>query len=748
MGEVVGKRGVDAVFAPRSVVVVGASADPTKRGHQILRGLLNGDFEGAVYGVNPRGGRILGHRLHESIEALPEAPDLAVVCTPASSTPDVVESCGRRGVAGAVILAVGFRESGPDGAALENRLRDSARRFGVRLVGPNTSGILNLPLGLNLIGVPGAAEGAISLLVQSGNVALGLIREASRREGPGISMCVGLGNEVDVGFGEALSWLGEHPPTRAVVCYAEGIRAPRAFLEAAAAITPYKPVVLLAAGRSPQGAEAARSHTGAVAAPYDRFRAGLLQAGVVPVDRADELMPVAQALGGQPHASPGTGVAVLSDGGGHGTLVADHLSELGVELAVPSPETRAALTALLGPASALGNPFDLAGAADADPRVFASALKILLADPQVGGVLMVGLFGGYAARFDEGLLGREIEAARTTARIAGESGKPLVVHSLYEPDGGEPLAVLKRAGFPVSVSLEVACRCIAELWRRGSLLEEPSWRPTGTVGLDRGGGDPGAAASPLPEPIVLQRARSERRESLTEPEARDLLSARGVPLPPAALCVSPDEAAAAWASFSRPVALKVVSTGIPHKVDAGGVALGVNGVEAVREAFDTVVRRARRHLESLGSRFGVEGVLVTPMQPPPLVELLVGVSREGGMGPVLTVGSGGTWVEWIRDIGHRVLPVDERNVRRLLDDLRVGSILRGARGGSSGDVDGIVAVAMALGRVALDLPGIAEIEINPLFVYEDRVVPVDVRLFLDSSRATPSGGSTPPSHPR
>lgn len=712
--------------------MVGASADPTKRGHQILRSLLRDGFEGAVYAVNPRGGEILGHRVYDRIEALPDVPDLAVVCTPAASAPEVVEACGRRGIPGAVILAVGFGETGTDGAALEARLRQAGDRTGVRVVGPNTSGLLNLPLGLNLVGVPGVAPGVLSLLVQSGNVALHLMREATRDDGPGIAVCAGLGNEVDVGFGECLGWLGDHPPTRAIICYTEGIRDPRAFLQAAARVTRRKPVVLLAAGRSPQGARAARSHTGAVAAPFDRLRAGLLQAGVVPVTRTDELIPVAEALASQPPAPPGSGVAVLSDGGGHGTLVADHLSEMGVPLAPLSAGTRAALATLLGPASSQANPVDLAGAADADPRVFGSALDILVRDEAVGVVLMVGLFGGYAARFDESLLESEVEAAEALARVARRSGKGLLVHSLFAADGTEPLTVLRREGVPVVTSLEVACRCSAELWRRGRLLAAPPWQPAGPTGSGGATHTRDTATSP-PSPgveAVLGISRAGNRDTLTEVEARGLLEDRGIPLPPARLCRTAEEAVAAAADFAGPVALKVVSPEIPHKTEADGVALGIEGPDAVREAFHAVQEGARRYLGAERAEGAVAGILVMPMQPTPLAELLVGVSREGGMGPVLTLGSGGIWVDWIRDVGHRVLPVDRRQLRGLLEELNIGPILAGARGRPPGHIDGVLRVAEGLGRLALEVPEIEEIEVNPLFVYSDRVVPVDVRVFL------------------
>ncbi|HSG47583.1 MAG TPA: CoA-binding protein, partial [Longimicrobiales bacterium] len=433
---------LDPVFAPASVAVIGASSDPTKRGFQILRALGESGYAGRVHPVNPRGGTLLGLPVHASVADLPEAADLAVVCTPAATAPEVIAACGARGIRAAVVLAVGFRESGPAGRALEERVQEEARRHGVRVVGPNTSGLLNLPLGLNLIGARGVRAGSLSFLVQSGNMALALMNEVTRESRDGVSICCGLGNEADVGFGEALEFLGAHAGTRAILVYAEGIRDGRRFLAAAARVTREKPVVLIKAARSVAGEEAARSHTGAVAGPYDRLRAGMAQAGIVEVRRTDELLQVAATLAWQPAASAGSGVAILSDGGGQGTLAVDALSEMGIPLTDVSPGTREALRALLGPAAAVGNPVDLAGAADADPRAFARALEILTVDPGVGAVLVVGLFGGYGLRFSETLTGLEVEAARDMASLMGTAGKGIVFHSMYAPSWSEPLEVL------------------------------------------------------------------------------------------------------------------------------------------------------------------------------------------------------------------------------------------------------------------------------------------------------------------
>jgi acetyltransferase len=717
------------VLAPRSVAVIGASADPKKRGFQVLRALKESGFGGAVYPVNPKGGEILGLPVYASVEATPEIPDLALVCTPAHTVPDTVDACGRRGIRGAVILAVGFRESGAEGAELERRLLEASRRWGIRVVGPNTSGILNLPLGLNLIGARGVRAGTLSLLVQSGNMALALMNEVTARSREGIAVCVGVGNQTDLGFHEYLDFLGSHDGTRAVLCYVEGFKDARAFLEAAARVSRAKPVMVLKGARSESGRAAARSHTGSVAGEYDRLRAGFRQAGVVEVTRTDELLHLGVTLATQPPVHDGAGIAILSDGGGQGTLASDTLTDMGVPLAALSEGTRDALRALLGRAANVTNPVDLAGASDADPEVFARALEILAADPAAGGVLLVGLFGGYGIRFAEELGAAESKAAAAMPALMRAVDKPLVVHTMYAVHWSPPLERLGAEGVPVVESLEVACRCIGEAWRRGRMLASPPWQPEAhATAAARPGARGAALAAEARE--ALARARAEGRSALTEPEARALLAAAGLAFPPATLCATPDEAAAAAAALGVPVALKVVSPRIAHKTDAGGVALGVASPEEAAEAFRGIEARAARWLASRGVEGGVDGVLVTPMLEAPLAELLVGAARDADVGPVLTVGAGGIWVEVLREVTHRVLPVEEHEIRAMLGELRTWGLLAGARGRPPADLDAVVAAVGAVARCILENSDVAEVEVNPLFAHVSGAHAVDARVFL------------------
>ena len=720
-----GGRGLAALFEPRSIAVVGASRNPEKRGHQILRALDESDFQGPVYPVNPSGGRILGRDAFASVAELPEGVDLAVVSVPAAAAPGVVRACGARGVAGAVVLAAGFGESGREGARLEADLRRAAAASGVRVVGPNTSGLLNLPLGVNLIGARGVRPGGVALLAQSGNIVLGLLHGLCSSSQLGVSVCCGLGNEADVGFGEVLEFLGTHRETRAVAVHLEGMKDPRRFLGAAATVTPQKPVIVLKSGRTAAGAHAALSHTGALAGPYDRLRAGFRQAGVVEVQRSDELAPVTAALAAQPAAPPGTGIGVLSDGGGQSTLAADALSELGTPLADLAPETSAALREVLGPAAAVRTPVDVAGAADADPGAFPRALEVLAADPAVGVVLLIGMFGGYAVRFSETLAPAEAAAARAMATTMRTLGKGLVVHTEYAAHPGASLAGLRDAGVPVIESLETACRAAAELHRRQEGLRTPPnhWRPTLPAAPPEG-------ASPHP---AIAAARAEGRITLTEVESRTLLRDAGLTSGPLEVVRSGTEAAAAAARAGRPVAVKLLSRYLIHKSDAGGVALGIpgdDGGKAAADAFERIAKSSRAYARAHGFPEEAPAATVSPMVARPVLELLVGAVRDRQLGPVLTLAAGGVFAEVLGDAVHRILPVAPQEIDAALSDLQAAALLGGARGRPTVARGPIVEAAAAVAECLLRRPEVAEVEVNPLFVYPDRVTPVDARVVL------------------
>lgn len=699
----------------------------------MVRSLLGRGYQGRIHPVNPRGGTLLGLPVAESPGAVDGGADLAVICTPAPSTPQVVEACAAAGMGGAVVLAVGFGEMGEEGRRLEARLRDVARSTGIRLVGPNTSGLMNLSIGLDLIGVPNVPAGSLALLAQSGNVTLGLMREAEARGTQGFSICVGVGNETDIAFHEYLEYLAEDRATRAILLYAEGFGSGRAFLDTAREVVARKPVVLLKGGRSAPGEQAARSHTGAVATGHRTVQAALRQGGVLEVQRSDELLAVGSALALQPATTTGRGLAILSDGGGQGTLAADTLSGMDVPLAALEPLTRQRLKDLLGQNAGVENPVDLAGAADRNPSVFPRALQLLLADPEVSGVLLVGLFGGYALRFAAELADSETDAAGELARHARRSGKPLVVHSMYAGIASAPLERLRREGIPIIWSLETACRAIAATWERGTTL--------GKLGAPGEGkeGEPTRPVRPLhrlrhglrPGARIIAGARREDRDTLLEPEVRELLHRYGLPMVEARFCRDRNEVEQAARRIAGPLVLKVVSATITHKSDAGGVVMGVEGPRQAGDAWEEMAASVTRYATRHNTTPSIRGVLISPKLSPPVTELLVGVRRDPSFGPVVTVGAGGTDVEISDDVTLRIPPIERSEARQMLEELRLAPILRGYRGRPGIDLDGVTEFILNLIRFAVDHPEIGEVEVNPVFAYPHRTVAVDARAHLN-----------------
>jgi acetyltransferase len=693
---------MDCLFRPRSVAIIGASHDPTKRGYQAVRALLDAGYAGPIYPVNPRGGELHGIRVCKSLDDMREVPDLALVCTPAASIPEVLESCAARAIPAAVVLALGFAETGSEGKVLEEEVRAVVRRTGIRVVGPNTSGILNLPFGLNLIGARGTRPGRIAVLVQSGNMALSLLNQSASGLHEGVSICVGAGNQVDLEMADYLDYLVKDQHTEAIVMYVESLRDGRSFFEVARSPQRNKPIVVLKGGRSQAGEAAARSHTGALAGEYAVARTAFRQAGIIEVTRTDELFAVAETLVHQPAARGG--IAVLSDGGGHATLAIDALSELGVPLASLSPETSARLRDLAGPNASTSNPIDLANAPDAAPRVFIDALTALMADPDVGGVLMVGLFGGYAIRFAAQLAEEENRTARALPEIARAADKPLVVFSLYSGRNSTPLQTLREEEVPVLDSLDVACRCIAassEWARFRKRVLPPDRRLTAA-------------------PDAFNAAFQAGRSALLEPEARGLVARYGVRLAHACVCPTVDDAKRAATHLGMPVVLKLIAASVPHKTDFGAVRLGVTSIDEVERSFAELMRVAP----------DARGVLVSPQLPKPVAEVLVGARRDPHFGAVLMVGSGGTAVELAGDVALRLAPVSRAEARCVLDETVVGRMLARPRGREAANIDALVDVMLAVSDCILANPELAEIELNPVFVDEHGAIAVDARAFL------------------
>ena len=395
--------------------------------------------------------------------------DLALITTPAATIPSILEDCGKKGVAGAVIIAGGFGETGRQGRKLESQMVQVAKKAGIRLIGPNTSGMINVHSNLNLVGLNHVPRGDIALISQSGNMALSLITEAAIKSQKGFSYYVGVGNEADIRFHEYLAFFREDPKTEAILMYVEGMRDGRSFLQEAYHTTRHKPIIILKSGRTDTGRRSAGSHTGALAGISEVARTAFERAGIVITENSDEMFPAAETLSCLPPVH-NNGVAILADGGGHATIAADILTDCGIEIPTLSEKTRARLREILPAAASIKNPIDVAGGADANPAIFAECARLLLLDSNIGGLLVVGLFGGYSIRFAKSLAFMEEDAAHQMGKLVRDIKKPIVVHSLYSYAKPHSLDLLRYYNIPVYDSLEIASKCIGVLADYGNYI--------------------------------------------------------------------------------------------------------------------------------------------------------------------------------------------------------------------------------------------------------------------------------------
>jgi acetate---CoA ligase (ADP-forming) len=707
-------QGPASFLKPNSVAIIGASRDTAKRGNRAIQMLLDSRYEGRIVPINPKETEILGVRCYPELAAVPFDIDLALICTPAATVPDVIELCGRKNVKGALVLAGGFSEASPQGALLEARALETARRYGVRLIGPNTNGMFDGHTGCNLVGWPGVYAGSLGVLSQSGNVALSLLALSQSNGHAGFTTFIGVGNEGDMRFHEYLQFFGDDPRTRAVMVYAEGFKDGKAFLDVAREIAPRKPIVLYKAGRTTQGEHAARSHSGSLAGNYAVARGVLQQAGVIQVERSDEMFAVADTVsrtGGRPTRR----VAVLSEGGGPISQAADALAERGLELPRLSTATEARLKAITPSASQLSNPVDAGGGTDPHPRYMPPCSHEILADPAVDALLIVGYFGGYQVRFGAGIAEIENAAARELVALAGESGKVVMVQCHYAEFPTEAINILRAGGIIVVRSIEIAAACLAaaERFHVVSTRVRPSAKIQAMT----------APAEALP---IIAGARAQQRNSLLETEALRLLAAHGVAVPRSALLTAPDDAKALPPELlDVPVALKIVSKDILHKSDVGGVRLGVSGAAAIRSEAAALLSDIRNRCPGAE----ITGVLVTPMAGKG-VEVIIGVTNDPQFGRVVMFGLGGVFVEVLNDVVLRALPLDQAEAGRMLDGIRGSALLEGIRGAPPVDRDKLISLLLAVSRIAVAHPEISEIDLNPVIVNANGYNVVDARMLL------------------
>jgi len=687
-------------FAPRGVALIGASANPRKLGHAIWRNLTQSGYAGPVYPVNPRYQTLGGMPCYADVSTVPDPVDLAVIILPAPHTPAAVEACGQRGLKAAVIISGGFKEVGPEGAALEAECVALARRYGLRLMGPNGIGTVDLTTGLNTTFLRGLPEpGRIAFVSQSGAVCGGVV-DYARGQQLGFSHLVSLGNEADVTETDLLAYLADAPQAGVIAAYVEAITDGRRFMQVARQITPAKPIVLLKAGQTEAGDRAVSSHTGSLAGAHAAYSAACAQSGVIEAGTVGQLLDIARGLT-CPVLPAGSRVAIVTNAGGPAVLAADSLARSGLSLPELVAETQAALRGKLVPSAQVFNPVDMLGGAE--PADYAFAVQTALTDQAVEAVV--------AIHVPQALV-KPAAVAAALAEVADGAAKPLLVCLMGDDSVVGARRLLHQQRVPVYTFPEVVGPVLQAMNRYRA------WRESAPEGLPALRVDTAAAAALLPA----------QAGPLAEAAARPVLAAYGLPLIPAEVARTPAAAAQAAARLGFPVALKIVSPDIIHKSEAGGITLNLSDAAAVEAAF----RQLRQAAAAAQPQARLTGALVQPMAPPG-PEIIIGLRRDPQFGPLLMVGLGGIYVELLTDVAFRVAPVSRTEARAMLAETRAGRLLAGLRGQPAADREAVVDALLRLGQLALDFPQIAEVEINPLRVLPQGqgALALDARIILE-----------------
>jgi acyl-CoA synthetase (NDP forming) len=691
-------------FAPRSIAVVGVSTNPASFGSITYANVAGpGRFAGPVYGVNAKYDRIGDAPCYASIDALPETPDCVFVAVPRDAVESVVADCARRGVGGVVIFASGYAETGQvRQAAAQQRLLTLGREAGMRILGPNCVGFMNY--GLGVVGTFGTASfkgaprhGAIGLVSQSGAVGAALAQ--AQEHGLSLSHMLTCGNASDIDVADQVAYLAADPGCKAIACLFEGMADPQRFLQAAALChAAGKPLVVHKLGTSERGAQAAVSHTGSIAGSQAAYRAAFARAGIVMVDEVEALLDTCAFFAKAP-APKARGVAVAAVSGGACIMLADKAEESGIELPHPAPETMAVLERLIPEYGAPGNPCDMTAQVLSTPQHLHDCFEALMADPQYGALVVPHTYAYAPATARIEIMG---DAAAQHGKIA------CAVWLTQHLEGPGAIETQYNEHVALFRSMRHCMAALAAWHRRADWLTHE-----------------GEGATRLSSPDARERATAlldlAPNATLTEREGKEVLAEYGVPVVRDALARSADEAVAAARACGLPVALKVESPDIPHKTEAGVIRLDVATEADVRIAFDAVMERA----QAVSPPARIHGVLVQPMVPRG-TEIMVGARVDPQFGPLVVVGLGGVFVELMQDTAVRLAPVDRREAREMLAELKGQRALQGFRGAEPVDLDRLADVVARISEFAHDQRDrIAELDVNPIICAGPRLMAVD-----------------------
>jgi acetyltransferase len=702
-------RNLEKIFRPRRVAIVGASERPGSVGATVQNNMIGAGFRGVVYPVNPNRESVQGIQAYSNVLSLPNTPDLAIICTPAATIPSVIEQCGQAGIQGIIILSAGFREIGAEGKRQEEEVAAVARRFdGMRIIGPNCLGVIVPSLRLNASFGPGIPPaGKVAFVSQSGALCTSVLDWAIS-ENVGFSFFVSIGNMLDVGFADIIDYFGTDPDTESILMYSESITSSRDFMSAARAFSRTKPLIAYKSGRFFESAQAATSHTGALAGEDAVYDAAFRRAGIERVFQLSDMFDCAELLARERQPA-GPNLAILTNAGGPGVMATDALLLRQGSLAKLSTTTLERLNAILPPYWSRGNPVDVLG--DAGPDRYADCLEIILEDPQVHAAVVI---------LTPQAMTDATATARAIAKCAAKTSKPVLTSWTGGGSVQEGIQILNQAGLATYASPEKAVDAFMHLVsyarNRTILYETPRDLPI-TFDAD------GAAIRQRLLPLV-----NHARETLSEFDSKELLRAYGIPTTLPLTASSAEEAVQRAAETGYPVVMKIWSPDITHKTDVGGVAVNLVDDEAVRTTYYNMVKSVKQ-LSPEAEVFGVTIQAMVPQKDG--IELILGSKLDPVFGAVILLGTGGTAAEVLRDRVLELPPLNETLARRMIESLRSWPLLEGFRGRPAVDLDKLIEVLIRFSYLVARHPEIVEMDINPLLATPRDVLALDARIVID-----------------
>jgi acetyltransferase len=690
-------------FTPKSVAVIGASSEPGKVGYDIVRNLKEASFHGEIYPVNPKAEVILELPVYKSVLDIPDPVDLAVIVVPAKIVIPVLEECGQKGIDAVVIISAGFKEIGPEGAALQQQLMEVARKHRIRVIGPNCLGIIVPPVGLNASFAPVTPKnGRLGLLSQSGALATAIL-DWSTRSGVGYNKFFTFGNQADVGTIDLMQAWKDDRGVRAIVAYMEAVENGQEFMRVAEEVSRQKPIMVVKSGTTAAGAKAAASHTGSLAGSDAAYDAAFKQSGVIRALTVEELFDYAVAFANQP-LPKGRRVGIVTNAGGPGIICTDTVERLGLELASLDPATVNKLKTRLPAAANFHNPVDVLG--DAKAALYDFAIGTLLDDPNVDGIITIVT----------PQTSTEIpETAQVVSKLAGVTDKPILacfMGGTLMQLGVDILARNDVPNYPFPERPVSAFKAMADYvaWKEQPRDEYTTF-PVDQAAVERS----------------FARARAESRLHLNEVECADILKAYGFPMPASRLCKTADEAVAFADGIGYPVVMKIASPDILHKSDVGGVRINLADADDVRNAYRLMMAAVQEKIPHAD----VWGVNMQQMVTQGK-EVILGMSRDAQFGPLVMFGLGGIYVEVLKDVTFRVAPFTGLDATEMIESINSYRLLAGARGEKPVDLPALTEALLRLSQLVTDFPEIKEMDINPLKVLPEDggAIAIDSRIAL------------------